>query len=306
MTDRGNGESPLNDTERYGHRFNARLVAQRVATMDKQVIHVLDAGCGKGQLMASIVTWVPRMTNKKIHVYGFDVSEHGAKEREKFEAGVQALGEAFPSIDWEERVKVVSEDEPWPFESDMFDIVVSNQVLEHVRDLDAFIKEHRRVMDINGTGLHCFPTKHVVNEQHVCVPWAHRIAAEKRRAKWLRMAYALGVGRQDKLRECKRSERWRVAQEQAKYVSGFTHYRSMREFEKTVRDHGMVCSYEYTPQFYADKLREQWSADGRVALREMPIAPAFMGKLLATVLRYLASVVVHIRNPRIPQNGGLI
>lgn len=297
--------SDINGAERYGHRFNARLVARRAAYLDKDLVRVLDAGCGKGQLMLSILEWVPMLTGKKVEVYGFDVSEHGVQDRKRFEDDLERLGEVHPAMDWRDRIRVVSEGDPWPFTSGMFDIVVSNQVLEHVRDGDAFFEEHGRVLKLEGSGLHCFPTKHVIKEQHVCVPWAHRIKEERRRAKWMRLAYALGSGRRDKLRACPKADRWRVAKEQAEYVSRYTCYRSMQELESVLRKHGMICSYEYTPQFYTERLRERWSQGRNLAVVEGPLAPAFTGRALAAVLRYLASVVIHVRHYSAARGDGV-
>jgi SAM-dependent methyltransferase len=52
-------------------------------------------------------------------------------------------------------VEVASHDlnEPLPYESDRFDVVHSNQVIEHVRNTDGFLRETRRVLKPSGYAL---------------------------------------------------------------------------------------------------------------------------------------------------------
>jgi SAM-dependent methyltransferase len=46
-------------------------------------------------------------------------------------------------------------EEPWPFEDDFFDVVHSNQVIEHVVRLDHFVTEIRRVLAPGGVAVVC-------------------------------------------------------------------------------------------------------------------------------------------------------
>jgi SAM-dependent methyltransferase len=71
-------------------------------------------------------------------------------------AGVEIVDEA--RADAESRgIEAVRGDlnEPLPFEDESFDVVHANQVIEHVRDLDLFVAEIRRVLRPGGRAVIC-------------------------------------------------------------------------------------------------------------------------------------------------------
>jgi SAM-dependent methyltransferase len=52
-------------------------------------------------------------------------------------------------------VRTADLEEPWPFEDKTFDIVHANQVIEHLKRLDHFVTEVRRVLAPSGTAIVC-------------------------------------------------------------------------------------------------------------------------------------------------------
>src|ERR1019366_9228148 len=54
-----------------------------------------------------------------------------------------------------------------------FDLVVNNQVLEHVDDLDGVLREIHRVVKPGGQVLSIFPSRDVFREGHIGIPFAH-------------------------------------------------------------------------------------------------------------------------------------
>ena len=52
-------------------------------------------------------------------------------------------------------VCVANLDEGWPFDDESFDVVHANQVIEHVRRLDHFVEETRRVLRPGGRAIVC-------------------------------------------------------------------------------------------------------------------------------------------------------
>ena len=67
-----------------------------------------------------------------------------------------------------------------------FDLVVANQVFEHVQDLEAAARELHRVLRPGGMLLSVFPIRCVVREPHLNVPLIHRLSSGR-----LRRSYAL-------------------------------------------------------------------------------------------------------------------
>jgi SAM-dependent methyltransferase len=65
-------------------------------------------------------------------------------------------------------------EEPYrlPFADATFDLVVSNQVLEHVQDHDAVFAEIKRVLKPGALSLHLFPSRWAPKEVHTLVPLA--------------------------------------------------------------------------------------------------------------------------------------
>ncbi len=57
-----------------------------------------------------------------------------------------------------------------PFEDEQFDLIISEQVLEHVMDQVGMLRELHRVMRPGGVALHFFPARYGLIEQHIYVP----------------------------------------------------------------------------------------------------------------------------------------
>ena len=75
-----------------------------------------------------------------------------------------------------------------------FDLVVANQVFEHVRDLEAAARELHRVLRPGGMLLSVFPIRCVVREPHLNVPLIHRLSSGRLRRSYARLARRLGRG----------------------------------------------------------------------------------------------------------------
>jgi SAM-dependent methyltransferase len=76
-----------------------------------------------------------------------------------------------------------------PFDDGEFDLVLSDEVLEHVMNYEDFIAENRRVQKIGGASLHLFPGPWTPIEMHTYVP----LASIHRSFPWLLAWAALGV-----------------------------------------------------------------------------------------------------------------
>jgi SAM-dependent methyltransferase len=126
-------------------RAMSRLWEQSDADYRRQIVDLLpvnagqtllDVGCDDGSWTAQLAA---RMGVSPTHVAGIEIVD----ERRALAA---ARGYDVRTGDLEER---------WPFEDGRFDIVHANQVIEHVKRLDHFVEEIRRVLRPDGLAVVC-------------------------------------------------------------------------------------------------------------------------------------------------------
>jgi SAM-dependent methyltransferase len=169
---------------------------------------VLDYGCGAGRLVEE-----GRAAGLDIH--GADVYYGGSKTREEA-AARGLLGGAIREI----------RDGRLDFEDSAFDLVVNNQVMEHVEDLDAVLREIDRVLKPGGAVLSLFPARDVWREGHIGIPFAHWFPYGSR----LRFFYTWtlrGLGFGTWKQEAPTCRQW--AQDKLAWIDTYTRYRPRRE-----------------------------------------------------------------------------
>lgn len=89
---------------------------------------LLDIGCNDGKFTI-------KMSNKS------NCSPHGIEINENL---------ARKAVENEVSVQIADANKTLPFEDDYFDIIVSNQVLEHLNNVDGFFREIHRILKDNG------------------------------------------------------------------------------------------------------------------------------------------------------------
>lgn len=209
---------------------------------------ILDYGCGNGNLVSLL-----RMHGAE--AYGCDVFYEGG--------AFQLLPDASTYIRRMEADRI-------PFDDHSFDVVISNQVLEHVPDIDLVAREIARVLKPGGRSLHVFPDAGVLTEPHSKIPLLHWFP---KGARW-RLPYAalmrvLRYGR--KARPVIETTRKRIA-----WVDEWTHFRSYLAIQAAFGHH-----------FDVSYLESQW-LDAR---RAMPI-PSFLKR---SIVRRLAGTVMALQ-----------
>ncbi len=80
------------------------------------------------------------------------------------------------------------------FSDNFFDIVVHNQVFEHVENLSQAVEEIYRVLKPHGVMIGIFPTLGVVREPHLSLPCVHWFRPSPARDRWARAMRNLGFG----------------------------------------------------------------------------------------------------------------
>jgi SAM-dependent methyltransferase len=191
---------------------------------------ILDVGCGDGALISRISDQFP------CWAAGFDSSEYGLVH----EASVGRLADT--AVD----IRVTRPDGGWPFDDDSADVVVSNQVLEHVVDVEQFCAEAQRVSRPGALGVHVFPTRHVMMEWHMMVPIAHRFRDHDSRAKVIELSTRAGLGVYRRQAAPLGVGVERFAAAHADYLRTYTTYRTWRELADTFHRYGFRVTYRYT------------------------------------------------------------
>jgi len=118
-------------------------------------IYVLDFGCGEGEIVFE--------ANYKYGYRFFGVDNYyGGRNIDTF----NKIGE-------KNLIRLINSDGTLPFSNDFFDFIYSNQVFEHVDNIQLTLNELKRILKKDGMMLHTFPVKEVIIEPHVLIPFFH-------------------------------------------------------------------------------------------------------------------------------------
>lgn len=150
--------------------------------------------------------------------------------------GIEAFGADFypnplsiPSPSGEDRAylrPILPNPYQLPFDSNCFNVVYSNQVLEHVHDLETTLIETSRVMQKGGFGLHIYPATWRVLESHIRVPFAGGIQSKA----WIMSWTMLGLGTRPQGLSV-----MQAAADNYRYMREQTAYRSVHQVEVLAR-----------------------------------------------------------------------
>lgn len=189
-------------------------------------LRILDIGCGYGGLIADAMDAASE-EGLELELYGFEINEHGAGRERYLEETLQLLKRRHTSIGWEKRIRIVSSKEDWPFETGVFDGVISNQVLEHVEDLDRFFGQQQRVLKTGGIVAHHFPSAESLVDPHSGVPFAHWPRSDEGRAANLKFFSRIGIGKYRRYRRSRGHSLNAFVEEFTDYLRRFTYFRSI-------------------------------------------------------------------------------
>ena len=121
-------------------------------------------------------------------------------------------------------LRYYNEGERLPFDDHTFDVVISNQVFEHVVPFEASADEIDRVLKPDGVSYHHFPSRVVIREGHIGIPLAHRLPPGRLRLYYTAALRWAGFG---KYRDEQPTMQW--AREGLDWVDRWTVYRDIRE-----------------------------------------------------------------------------
>lgn len=239
-------------------------------------LRLLDVGCGYGGLISDLLQVFTSIPDLELEVYGFEVSDHRGSTPGYFERVAEQLGSRWPGVDWGDRIRLGEGSSQWPFPSGFFDLAVSNQVVEHVENLELFFGETRRVLRPGGRSIHFYPSRAVLVEPHCGVPGAHWIEDGRGRRRWLAWLSAAGFGKYRRYRQDLGCALPEFCEEFSDYLRRYVYFRSNREIRALGRLHSQRCGFKYDGALARRALSDDWEP---YAYR---LAPVFRSRSLVS------------------------
>ena len=172
---------------------------------------ILDYGCGAGEVVAM-------GRDRGMNIFGAEVFYEGSSVRPIIEKN-GLLGTIIKEIAGGKL----------DFPDQYFDLVLCNQVFEHVKNLDEVLFEINRVLKPGGAMLSLFPSRDSWREGHCGIPFLHRFSKSSRfryhYALWLRR---IGLGSHKN--EWGTPEQW--TKHKLHWLDSYCHYRDRDTIEE--------------------------------------------------------------------------
>jgi len=214
---------------------------------------ILDVGCGAGGL-------VMEFKENGFKAYGCDL-----KYKE---------GQHVSFLKEKGYIKLIDSNTfEFPFEDNKFDVVLSDQVLEHVNDHSIMFKEIHRVLKPGGISLHIFPSCYMPIEPHVYVP----LATIFQNKWWLYFWAVIGV----RSNQQKGNAVNMVVQQNYEYLKNCTNYLTKLEMAHQVEEY-------FSRYCFCEKLFLKYSRRGKILYSGSKILPFLPSAYSALRNRVLA------------------
>lgn len=233
-------------------------------------MRILDWGCGRGRT----VLW---LRERGYAAYGAEVD---ARPIENGRPLARARG-----LDADRVLSVIDAQSRVPFEDGFFHLIISYQVFEHVRDLDAVAREMNRLLAPGGECFHVYGATWLVYEGHLLMPFVHWLPDNALRLWLIRFWVWLGI--EAKLPAYEGLSPEQRAQKFYRFTVEETHYRSMRNICAPFRRLGLEA---FPDTVHGPSVGRHWLTRRLV---DLPL----LGPLLNFVLSRFVSVHLVVRKP---------
>ncbi len=141
----------------------------------REEVNILDWGCGRG----TDVLWLRKQGY--INTFGVDICQDYIKLSSDFTQKKELDNSILSLIDSDCRTT---------FPDNFFHFTFSNQVFEHVENIEQLASELSRITKTGGVGYHVFPGHKYITEGHLYMPFIHWLPKNRLR-KYLMYGYVL-------------------------------------------------------------------------------------------------------------------
>jgi SAM-dependent methyltransferase len=277
------------------HEHLLSIVNTEAAQAPQGRLRLLDVGCGRGEFLVYLIRNLPLLRpSLELECYGFDVSDSGMMRPGFLEQVVGELSRVDATVDWPERISLIRSVDPWPYPDDFFDVIVSNQVIEHVDNHERFFSELKRTLREGGYSVHLFPLQQCIWEWHVNLPCLHWMLNHDSRTSYIRAMVRVGLKEPIPIYPGEPVDDY--SGREADVMRDFTNYLSQREVYKLGKKVKLRTSFRYTYELYHRKIRSVLRQEPRFQYRRRRLFLVDFYAIL--ILRYVAAVTLFLEKRR--------
>lgn len=272
------------------------IIRFKLVPAEKKIIRLLDVGCGNGVMLSSLVKELPLKHKDVIfEFFGLDVDDSNVQLKGYFDKTIALLNTTDPGKNWQNHLSLIKSDEAWPFPADYFDLVISNQVLEHVFNQDFLFGEVRRTMKMEGYSFHLFPLRHYIYEGHLQIPFVHKFNSWTTTYYWIKWGIYSGFGTfQKHKRAGLTTSVHEFAERHADYLSFQVNYQTAKQISDTAKRVRLKSSFDFTYLYYKQKLRSIFRLSPIEEYREQDLRSA-KNIFYFLFLKYLAGITLLLK-----------
>ena len=173
---------------------------------------ILDFGCGNGQLLSVL-------KNQKIgrNLFGVDIFDD--EEYKTIKSNLKDI-----------TIKNIKPYEKIDFKI-KFDIIIANQVFEHIEDIEKVCSQLSSILKPNGVLIAGFPTKEIILEPHLKLLFLHLLPKNSFLLElYLKCASFLNIGSFKKYRYSNKSEKLAYLKKKISFVKEELFYRPSKKY----------------------------------------------------------------------------
>jgi ubiquinone/menaquinone biosynthesis C-methylase UbiE len=259
-------------------------------------VTILNAGCGNCNLIKNLhKRLLKSKTVNKFEIYGFDVNSF--KRKDNFlDIPIEFLTNKYPNISWKDRIKLVGLNDKWPFENQYFEVVISDRVVEHVKNHLVFLSEMKRVLSPTGFSLPYISCKEKIFDNHVLLPFAHKFKSYNFIYNFICLFSLLGFGRYKEVGKRKGITISEYAVNQADYLVSKVNYLSRKELLSLCKSLDLKVSYNYSTQFVYKILGSKLTSNEIFKYNKQGYR--FLDYLISVFVKYFRSTPVFIEKTK--------